>query len=122
VELTLNLIWAGVAAILLVLWRRFGFTEQRRTAFALIALACVICALFPVISMTDDLSASPADPETMQLALLPPSLAADGPWILVYDPNASSFRHEIEIQPDYRPPVHSYLSFLLTRRPPPQLG
>jgi choline-glycine betaine transporter len=122
VELTLNLIWAGLAAALLLLWRRFGFTDAQRTAIALVALVCVICILFPVISMTDDLNASPADPETVKLAVFAPSLAADGPWILVHDPHASPFRHEVETQPDYQPPVHSFLSFLLTRRPPPQLG
>lgn len=121
-ELTLNLIWAGVAAALLLLWRRFGLTGRQNTAIAVVALACVICILFPVISMTDDLNASPADPETVKLAVLTPCLSSDEPWVLVYDPNTSSFHHEVETQPDYRPPVHSYLSFLLTRRPPPQLG
>lgn len=121
-ELTLNLIWAGMAATLLVLWQRFGRADGRRTVVALLALVCVICILFPVISMTDDLNASPADPETVKLAILTPSLETDGPWTLVHDPNASEFRHEVETQPDYKPPVHSFLSFLLTRRPPPQLG
>jgi hypothetical protein len=122
VELTLNLVWAGLAVALLLLWRRFGLTDGKRTAFALVALVCVICILFPVISMTDDLNASPADPETVKLAVLTPSLTADEPWILVHDPHASPFRHEVETQPDYQSPVHSFLSFLLTRRPPPQLG
>ncbi len=121
-ELILNLVWAGVAAALLLLWRRFGRTDQQRTAIVLVALACVICLLFPIISMTDDLNASPADPETVKLAVFTPSLVTDGPWILVHDPNAAPFFHEVETQADYRSPVHSYLSFLLTRRPPPQLG
>jgi hypothetical protein len=123
VELILNLVWAGVAAILLLLWQRFGRTGHQRTAIALVALVCVICLLFPVISMTDDLNASPADPETVKLAVFTPSFVTDGPWVLVHDPYAAPFFHELESQPDYRPPVHSYLSFLLTRRPPPpQLG
>jgi hypothetical protein len=122
VELTLNLLWAGVGATLLLLWHRFGRTDKQRTVIAVVALACVICLLFPVISMTDDLNANPADPETAKLAVFMPSMANDGPWILVHDPNASPFFHEVETQTDYRSPVHSYLSFLLTRRPPPQLG
>jgi hypothetical protein len=122
VELTLNLIWAGLAVALLLLWRRLGFTDGKRAAVALLALICVICILFPVISMTDDLNASPADPETVKLAVLTPSPTADEPWILVHDAHASPFRYEIETQPDYQSPVHSFLSFLLTRRPPPQLG
>lgn len=121
-ELTLNLVWAGLAAVLLLLWRRFGFTDGKRAVVALLALTCVICILFPVISMTDDLNASPADPETVKVAVLTHTLATDGPWILVHDPHASAFHHEVEMQPNYKPPVHSFLSFLLTRRPPPQLG
>jgi len=122
VELTLNLIWAGLAAALLLLWRRYGFIDGKRAAVAFLALTCVICLLFPIVSMTDDLNASPADPETVKVAVLTPSLTAHGPWVLVHDPHASAFHHEVEAQPDYQPPVHSFLSFLLTRRPPPQLG
>jgi hypothetical protein len=42
-----------------------------------------------------------------------------GAWTLVYDPHASVYHHEVDAQPDYFP-VHSFLSFRLTRRPPPQ--
>ncbi|MGC2696129.1 MAG: hypothetical protein WA738_10085 [Candidatus Angelobacter sp.] len=88
---------------------------------ALLALVCVICILFPVVSMTDDLSASPAEPETVKsmLSVLPDFVTASGTWVLVYDPHETPFHHEVEEQADYPPPVHSRLSFLLTRRPPP---
>jgi hypothetical protein len=91
---------------------------------ALLALICLICVLFPVISMTDDLNASPAEPETVksQLALLPDFHISTGPLLVVYDPYESRFFHQVEAQPDYSPPVHSYLSFLLTRRPPPSVA
>jgi len=121
-ELILNLVWAGIATALLVLWRRFGFAKGRRAAIALLALVCVICILFPIVSMTDDLNASPADPETVKFAMLPSFLAANGPWTLVYDPHAFTVRDELDAQPVYGPPVHSFLSFLLTRRPPPQFA
>jgi len=126
VELALNLVWAALACALLVFWfaKASSFESRKHSALALLALVCVICIMFPVISMTDDLSTSPAEPENRQslLAVQADFLLVGGPWILVYDPNESCFCHQVEMQPDYRPPVHSYLSFLLTQRPPPQLG
>ena len=133
-ELTLNIVWAGIAATLLLFWAarsswgplepRLARVDARRTATALLALLCVICILFPIVSMTDDLNASPAEPETAksQLALLPHFLASSGSWTLVYDPNASVFHHEVEAQETFAPPAHAFLSFLLTRRPPPQFA
>ncbi|HEX3092241.1 MAG TPA: hypothetical protein VHW72_06440 [Candidatus Angelobacter sp.] len=127
-ELTLNLVWAGIAATLLLLFwaarsseARPAHADMRRTATALLALLCVICILFPIVSMTDDLNTSPAEPETAKskLALLPHFLTSGGSWTLVYDPNASVFHHEVEAQETFAPPAHAFLSFLLTRRPPP---
>jgi hypothetical protein len=96
VELTLNLVWAGIAATLLLFWAvrssgrssgrssepRLAHADMRRTATALLALLCVICILFPIISMTDDLNASPAEPETAKstLALVPHFLMTSGSW------------------------------------------
>jgi hypothetical protein len=127
VELTLNIVWAGIAATLLLFWAgrssepRLAHLDARRTATALLALLCVICILFPIVSMTDDLNASPAEPETAKskLALLPHFLMTSGLWTLVYDPHASVFHHEVEAQEAFAPPAHAFLSFLLTRRPPP---
>jgi hypothetical protein len=123
VELTLNLLWAGIAATLLALWAapRFVRPGKYRAGIALLALLCVICVLFPIVSMSDDLSASPADPETVKSkqALLPHFLLTGSAWSLVYDPHALAFR-EISMQPDFAPPAHSFLSFFVTRRPPPQ--
>jgi hypothetical protein len=127
VELTLNIVWAGIAATLLLFWawHPAGTQPARpdawRKATALLALLCVICILFPIISMTDDLNASPAEPETAKsiLALLPHFLMISGSWTLVYDPHASIFHHEVEAHEAFAPPAHAFLSFLLTRRPPP---
>lgn len=122
-ELTLNIVWAGIAATLLLFWSapKLAQAGARRSAVALLTLVCVICILFPIVSMTDDLNASPAEPETVKsaMALLPHFLMTSGSWMLVYDPNTSVFRHEVEAQPNFGPPVHAFLSFLLTRRPPP---
>lgn len=130
-ELTLNIVWAGIAATLLLFWAarssgrssepRLSRANARRTATALLALLCVICILFPIISMTDDLNASPAEPETAKsvLALMPHFLMISGSWTLVYDPHATVFHHEVEAHEAFAPPAHVFLSFLLTRRPPP---
>jgi hypothetical protein len=122
-EIILNIVWASIAATLLLFWARPCLTRAgaRKSGIALLALLCVICILFPVISMTDDLNASPAEPETVksQLAMVTPFLPTSDLWMLVYDPNASAFRHEIESQEDFGPPAHAFLSFFLTRRPPP---
>jgi hypothetical protein len=127
VELTLNIVWAGIAATLLLFWAgrssnpRLSQADVRRTATALLALVCVICILFPIVSMTDDLNASPAEPETAKsvLAQLPHFLMVGGSWTLVYDPHAAVFHHEVEAHEAFAPPAHAFLSFLLTRRPPP---
>jgi hypothetical protein len=125
-ELLLNLVWAGIGAALLLLWAtpRLSHANARRSAAALLAVLCVVCILFPVISMTDDLNASPAEPETVKskLAVLPHSLITSGSWMLVYDPHQAAFCHEVEAQPQFSPPAHAFLSFLLTRRPPPSLA
>jgi hypothetical protein len=122
-ELILNIVWAGIAATLLLFWAapRITPADARRSAIALLALLCVICILFPIISMTDDLNASPAEPETVksQLAMATPFLLNSGLWMLVYDPNAFIFHHVVEVQEDFGPPSHSFLAFFLTRRPPP---
>lgn len=122
-ELILNIVWAGIAATLLLFWLKPCLTRAgaRKSGIALLALLCVICILFPVVSMTDDLNASPAEPETVksQLAMVTPFLLTSGLWMLVYDPNASVFHHEVEAQEAFAPPAHAFLSFFLTRRPPP---
>jgi hypothetical protein len=123
-ELTLNLVWLVLGCTLLVLpaMPQFVHAEKRRTGIALLAIVCVICLLFPVVSMTDDLNTSSVDPETVKskLVLLPHFMAASSVWTLVYDPHAVAYRHELAEQPDYRFPVHSFLSSRLTRCPPPQ--
>jgi len=126
VELTLNIVWAGIAATLLLFWAgrskpRLAHADMRRAGSALLALVCVICILFPIVSMTDDLNARPAEPETAKsiLALLPHFLMISGSWSLVYDPHATVFHHEVEGHEAFAPPAHAFLSFLLTRRPPP---
>jgi hypothetical protein len=72
-ELTLNLAWVVLAALMFCLWLHFASRtglerriENRRAQF--VALAVLILILFPVISVTDDLQAiqNPAETDTCQ--------------------------------------------------------
>ena len=122
-ELILNIVWAGIAGTLLLFWAapRLVRVDARRSAVTLLALLCVIGILFPIISMTDDLNASPAEPETVKstLAMQPAFLVTSGSWTLVYDPHQTVCCHEVQTQPDFGPPAHALVSFFQTRRPPP---
>jgi uncharacterized membrane protein YozB (DUF420 family) len=71
-ELTLNFIWLGISCALLIagvpLVRKQGMARKR--LIAAMALVCVLCLLFPVISMTDDLHNTPAVVENKKLKTL----------------------------------------------------
>ena len=64
-ELALNLGWLviSIAAFLFFVGRFRTKNETQSLVIACVALACVVCLLFPVVSMTDDLNSSPAMPE-----------------------------------------------------------
>src|SRR5215472_9909155 len=77
VELILNLVWLGISlAALTVGCVKVADTQQGwRRGATVVALLCLICLLFPVISATDDLNnAGPAMLETSKLKRLLPSL------------------------------------------------
>lgn len=57
-ELALNLLWAGVSLTLALTTYRLSAKNSR--GLRTVALLCLICLLFPAISITDDLSAAPA--------------------------------------------------------------
>jgi len=63
-ELTLNLIWLALAIAGLILWARFCWWPRNARGAALRQLHAVVYSLailFPVISLTDDLNAQPAN-------------------------------------------------------------
>ena len=60
-ELVLNLVWLVVAAASLLLGGIHALRHPRRhgTFVVAAALVCIVCFLFPVISISDDLSNNP---------------------------------------------------------------
>jgi hypothetical protein len=56
-ELVLNLTWAVLAALMLLLWMRFRPRTGVSRRVQLAALAVLLVILFPVISVSDDLQA-----------------------------------------------------------------
>jgi hypothetical protein len=123
VELVLNLVWLGISlAALTVGCVKVADTQQGwRRGATVVALLCLICLLFPVISATDDLNnAGPAMLETSKLKRLLPSLqmaAALLPW-LIAQPSLEN-KWLAWSQPDSRLPLQELFSFELHRRPPP---
>jgi hypothetical protein len=61
-ELILNLLWAAIAIIAVVL-------APRRDRHTLVALTCIIALLFPIISVSDDLHADATLFETLAAIL-----------------------------------------------------
>jgi len=124
VELALNIAWLVVAASLLLLCgaRALSFTEKRRRITALIALACLIWLLFPVISITDDLNAGhsvfqatavkkPTSAAGLIVALLSPSASIGAPAASWRETNLHAALCEIR---------QEFFGFDLSRRPPPR--
>lgn len=88
---------------------------------AAIALVCLICLLFPVISMTDDLYNGPALMEPNKLKLLAQSahvVLTLLPWSALQAPQENHWA-AVDRQPDVRLPLQEAFSFHLSRRPPP---
>jgi hypothetical protein len=125
-EVTLNLVWLGVSLVLLVVsgmhLARSGADRSR--GMAAVAVVCLICFLFPVISITDDLSsAAPALLEPSKLKKLMPSTQAILtllPWLMLQKPQEIKWAVP-DRQQDVRLPSQHILTFSLSRRPPPAL-
>jgi hypothetical protein len=127
-ELVLNLVWLALASSLILHWgvHALSFSEKHRVAAAAIALTCVICLLFPVISITDDLNSSAALCEARTLIKkLSPSLDAAGPLLSAVTA-VSSVRHaawrEVNLHADVFHQLHELYTSNLSRRPPPALA
>jgi hypothetical protein len=124
VELILNLAWLGISLAILTA----GCLHVARAhqgwgqGATVIALVCLICLLFPVISATDDLNnAGPAMLETSKLKRLLPSLqmaVALLPWLIVQPPLEDKWLALSQPAPLLR--LQEFFAFELHRRPPPR--
>lgn len=123
-ELALNLVWLVLAAGLLIFCaaHALSFPEKHRLATAAFALACVICLLFPVISMTDDLNSAPAVFETCNAEKFALT-AATAVALLASLPVAPPLRHitwhEIDLSAGVFFHSREFFYSNLSRRPPP---
>ena len=96
--------------------------DSRRHGMAAVALVCLVCFLFPVISMTDDLYCSgPAmlEPSKVKKLVSPAVVVLTLlPWFVLQKPRESSWA-PLGLQPDVRRPAQEVFAFHLSRRPPP---
>ena len=133
-ELLLNLAWVLLALPAYWLWRReAGSRAQRRTGSVecLLALACALILLFPVISASDDLHAMRAEMEDSAISKRtvrqtgsdknsawvnrlqgPPAIVASANWLAAPEVR----RLEVSI---IRLPAHAALRILHAGRAPP---
>ncbi len=125
-ELALNLVWLVLAAGLLLSWgaHALSFPEKHRVITAAVALVCVIGLLFPVISITDDLSNAPALFETRNLKKW--NLTVDlARALLSCAPLVPHVRHvtwhEIDLSAGIFLHSREFFYSNLSRRPPPLL-
>jgi hypothetical protein len=123
VELALNLGWFALSlAVFGFFGVRFASKNTERTRMiAAIALVCVVCLLFPVISMTDDLNSSPAIPEVTKLKKLTLSnqfVIHLFSYVMIYSAPERIWAR-LAAEQEQKPAQQALLSFDLSRRPPP---
>ena len=122
-ELTLNLAWLAFSGVLLLAGGWFGGLagSNRNRAATVLTLLCVVCLLFPVISVTDDLSNGPAVSESSKLKKIIPSIhvvvALLSRVVLQADQEKTWSARALHL--NFGPPPEELLTFQLNRRPPP---
>lgn len=122
-ELVLNLGWLALSIAVFAFFgvRFISSNTDRNRVIAALALVCVVCLLFPVISMTDDLNASPAIPEATKLKKLLPSnqfVIHLFPYVMIFSPPERVWA-SLALEQEQQPPEQALLCFDLSRRPPP---
>jgi hypothetical protein len=126
-ELILNLAWAVLAALMVLLWLRFAPCTGTNRRTQIIALALLLAILFPVISVSDDLQAlyNPAEVDSSVRrdhvlasahSILPPILALIQPVVFALSTGAPRFAvsREIPLPAANRPCLAA-----IDNRPPP---
>jgi hypothetical protein len=122
-EITLNLVWLVVSLALAV---GFGFRVARgadhHRGVAAVALVCLVCFLFPVISMTDDLYCDgPAilDPSKLKKFVVSvPVVLTLLPWLTFQKPQENRWA-PLGLPPDTQRTSQEVFAFETSRRPPP---
>ncbi len=126
-ELLFNLAWLVLAAVLLFIYgaRAPSFAAEHRRITSAIALACILALLFPVISISDDLSCNPDLAESngskkwvAAATLARPLLSA---W-LGAPPPVLGARREGALDAGCLAQSPGFSSSNLNRRPPPALA
>jgi hypothetical protein len=124
-ETVLNLVWISVSLGLLLICGSHVLRggADRRRAIAAVALLCLVCLLFPVISATDDVNAAgPALVETnkfKRFAASAPAALALLPWLLVQMTPEQNRWSAVNRPAAFPPPPADAFFFPLNRRPPP---
>lgn len=123
-ELALNLGWftISVAIFLFFGWYLVRKNGEQNFVIACVALICVVCLLFPVVSMTDDLNSSPAMPEATKVKRL---FAFTQVVIHLFSrvqigPPPEHIWASIIFEDEGKMPLQECLPFNLNRRPPPR--
>ena len=125
-ELALNIAWLILSALLVLfcsIWGRPAFNSKGQRIIVAVALACLIAfLLFPVISMTDDLTSGAVAADTTNYKHWFPTaqlgaLLATGLLIAFSAQNSAWADGSILADPGV--PSPEAFSFHLSRRPPP---
>jgi hypothetical protein len=123
-ELILNLVWLAISAGFFCYFAKHRVPGSRYGLIvSVLAMVCLSCLLFPVVSMTDDLNSSPVLPETtkfrqllhpgqLALGMFAHLLVADAPQRVLAHLSSSDRLQKVQMQS---------LSSNLNRRPPPVL-
>jgi high-affinity Fe2+/Pb2+ permease len=123
-ELALNLGWfaISVAIFLFFGWYLVRKNGEQNFVIACVALICVVCLLFPVVSMTDDLNSSPAMPEATKFKkiFLSAQVVIHLFSSVLIRPAQERTWASLIFGNEGKPPSQDCLSFDLSRRPPPQ--
>jgi hypothetical protein len=121
VEVALNLGWFVISIAAFVFFvRRFGAKDETQSlVIACVALACVVCLLFPVVSMTDDLNSSPAMPEATKF-----KRPFSSNQVVIHEFSFVACPQErtwavLALEQELEPAQQELLSFDLNMRPPP---
>ncbi|HJX85132.1 MAG TPA: hypothetical protein VJ723_12385 [Candidatus Angelobacter sp.] len=123
-ELILNLVWLGVCICLLIvsgpLLKKPAAGQAR--GVTVVALVCLMCLLFPAISITDDLQDNPALVEVTKLKKLAcagPAVMAMLPLIALHVPQPAIWAtHSLD---ELSLPQLRLFTTDLSRRPPPSI-